>query len=101
MRDAADESDLDRSRIEALLQCLASAVKQHYLGYGNERRQILVYEALNALACQVALCVAGTAPDGVGDCLEFFSEAFTSQLNSTLASLADEAERDMRGAGLH
>lgn len=81
-------------------------VKDFYLSNGGPRQE-LVYEVLNALACSVACVVAGTAPKGVEDCLRFFSDAFTAQLNATLKDALrngdfDAAdEHDSPSRGLH
>jgi hypothetical protein len=80
------EPTVDRARTEALAHDLMTAVKAHYTGNGGAS-QDLVYEALNGLACSVATVVAGTAPLGVADCLMFFSNAFTQQLNALLRGM--------------
>jgi hypothetical protein len=94
-----DDEELDRARVEKLVQGLAAMVKAHYLGQGAPGRPLhadrgLVFEALNGLACVVAMVVAGTAPEGVRDCVHFFGEALTQQLRKTLEDLA---EMDQKG----
>jgi hypothetical protein len=90
--------ELDRERIEALMERLGTEVKAHYLGAGGPS-QGLVYEALNALACQVALILGGVFDSGgLDDCLEFFSTALTNQVNAILSGLQ---KRDNAGGNVH
>jgi hypothetical protein len=89
--DTDDAPPLNRARIEGLLMVLAQAVKAHYLVAETEQ-QTLVYEALNALACQTALVIGGAAEaGGLHDCLNFFAEALSNQVNAILVALAERA----------
>jgi hypothetical protein len=90
--------ELNRERVEALADSLAHEVKAHYLRGGGPS-QGLVYEALNALACEVAMILGGVfEAGGMDDCLEFFSNALTTQVNSILAVLQN---RDNPGGKPH
>lgn len=82
-----DNREPDRERTEALMQRIGEVVKAHYLS-GVGGRQTLVFEVLNALACNTAMILAGVeSGGGLGECLQFFSAAMTQQLNNTLESL--------------
>ena len=87
--------EVDSARTRALAANMMEAVKDHYLAQGGASQEY-VYEALNAAAITVAMSVSGTAPFGVPDCLAFFSDAFTQQLNQNL-----EWERQNTQPGVH
>ena len=90
MSDLPPELDLERTR--GLVNDLGQQVKAFYLA--NGKAQVHVFEALNALASVTAMVVAGTAPFGTEDCLEFFSDAFGIQLRHSLATIAAREEPD-------
>jgi hypothetical protein len=83
----------DRNRTEALVHALGDVVKAHYLAGGSGRPSPgRVFEALNGLACITAMVIAGTAPDGVEDCVAFFTDATAQQLQATLSAIAERAK---------
>jgi len=92
-----DEFTLDPERCEQLTVALSTEVSAFYRAQGGVKQQY-VYEVLNALAVATAFVIAGTAPDGVLECLEFFSDAISGQLNSTLAAMR---EGRLKPEGLH
>lgn len=93
----SDQIRLDRERCEELTVALSAQVNAFYRALGGAQQQY-VYEVLNALAVSTAFVIAGTAPDGVRDCLHFFSDAITTQLNDTLAAMR---EGRLKPEGLH
>jgi hypothetical protein len=75
------EVELDEARTTRLMLACGGVVKAHMREppFGPEK----VFEALNALAVCTASIIHGVAEnDGFEDCLQFFLDALSHQLNS-------------------
>lgn len=76
---------MDEERVRKLVGALLLPIRANYVHGPLHPDRVL--EALNALAIAAAVTTAGADEEA----LKFFLDAFTGQLNSTMAAKAQEA----------